>query len=100
MIGFRLHAGLLGLGLGRPIVPVGVDWRGLASIHTFQLWDLAVRPFRFGQASKLRRLTRRLLDGDPAFFERLDSAKNTFRARYEAFFRSAAARFNALARAG
>ena len=72
VIGFRLHAGLLGLGLGKPIVPVGVDWRGLASIHTFQLWDLAIRPFRFGQASKLRRLTHMLLDGDPALFDRLD----------------------------
>ena len=100
VIGFRLHAGLLGLGLGKPIVPVGVDWRGLASIHTFGFWDLAIRPFRFGQGAKLRRLTRRLLDGDPAFFDRLNRAKEVFRGRYEEFFRRAAARFNGLARAG
>jgi hypothetical protein len=100
VIGFRLHAGLLGVGLGKPIVPVGVDWRGLAFIDTFRLWDLAIRPFRFSQGSKLRRLTQRLLDGDPVVSDRLDRAKNAFRARYEAFFRSAASRFSALARPG
>jgi hypothetical protein len=97
VIGFRLHAGLLGLGLGKPVVPVGVDWRGLAAIDTFGLWDLAIRPFRFGQAAKLRRLTRMLLEGDEDQTHRLNGAKDLFGARFEAFLGEAAARFSALA---
>lgn len=97
VIGFRLHAALLALGLGKPIVPVGVDWRGLAFIETFQLSDLSVRPFRLGQFQKLRRLTKLLLDGDEGVVERLDSAKTLFRNRYEKFLTAAANRRVALA---
>jgi hypothetical protein len=95
VIGFRLHAALLALGLGKPIVPVGVDWRGLAFIETFELADLAIRPLRLGQFSKLRRLTQLLLTGDERLLGRLDRAKSRFRKQYESFLTSAATAFNA-----
>jgi polysaccharide pyruvyl transferase WcaK-like protein len=97
VIGFRLHAALLALGLGKPIVPVGVDWRGLAFIETFQLADLAIRPMRLGQFGKLRRLTQLLLRGDPRLVHRLDEAKLQFRRRYESFLSQAAHHFSAAA---
>jgi hypothetical protein len=96
VIGFRLHAALLALGLGKPIVPVGVDWRGLAFIETFQLGDLAIRPLRLGQFQKLRRLTNLLLAGDEDLVGRLDRAKSLFRRRYETFLSNATTCFNAL----
>ncbi|MCI0380739.1 MAG: polysaccharide pyruvyl transferase family protein [Gemmataceae bacterium] len=100
VVGFRLHAALLGLGLGKPVAPVGVDWRGLGFIETFHLYDLAIRPFRFGQLSKLKRVVQRLLDGDAELVARQDQAKTHFRRLYETFFEEAAARFNRLALAG
>lgn len=93
VIGFRLHAALQGLGLGKPVVPVGVDWRGLAFIETFGLGDLSIRPMRLGQFAKLRRLTRLLLDGDPRLIARLDGAKQEYLRCHESFFRLAASRF-------
>jgi polysaccharide pyruvyl transferase WcaK-like protein len=100
VIGFRLHAALLGLGLGKPVVPVGVDWRGLAFIQTFGLDDIAIRPFRLGQFSKLRQLTARLLESDPGLIVRLDRAKSQMYRRYQGFFRQAASSLMPLARAG
>lgn len=91
VVGFRLHAALLGLGLGKPVIPVGVDWRGLGFIETFKLDDLSIRPFRFGQFAKLDRLTDRLLTGDRELCERLTAGKAAHYARYQAFFRRAAA---------
>jgi polysaccharide pyruvyl transferase WcaK-like protein len=93
VIGFRLHAALLGLGLGKPVIPVGVDWRGLAFIRTFRCEDLAIRPFRVGQFRKLRRLTRLLLEGDSRLVARLDFEKARFRRRHESFYRKAACTF-------
>ncbi len=61
VIGFRLHAALLGLGLGKPIVPVNVDWRGRAFSQTFALDDLALEQGHWGQFSLLRKLTLHLL---------------------------------------
>jgi polysaccharide pyruvyl transferase WcaK-like protein len=100
VIGFRLHAGLLGLGLGKPIIPVGVDWRGLAFIETGNLHDLSVRPFRLFQLAKLKRLTRLLLDQDSGFLKRLNDVKQSLRTRHEAFFDRAVARFRRRAQAG
>ncbi|HWY85757.1 MAG TPA: hypothetical protein VNX28_03480, partial [Gemmataceae bacterium] len=100
VVGFRLHAGLLGMGLGKPIIPAGVDWRGLAAIETFGFQDLAVRPFRLGQLAKLKHVAGRLLARDAAFIVRQQQAKEHFRGRYEAFLRQAAGRFSGLARAG
>jgi hypothetical protein len=92
VIGFRLHAALLGLGLGKPVVMVGLDWRSLAAIQTFELQYYSIRAFRWAQFLKLRLLTDMLLRGDPALVGRLDLAKARFSARYDAFFRHAACR--------
>lgn len=100
VIGFRLHAGLLAMGLGKPIIPVGVDWRGLAFIETAQFQDISIRPFRLGQLAKLKQLTLRLLQGDAALLHRLDSFKAALRARHEAFLDDAARKFKQLAPAG
>jgi hypothetical protein len=100
VVGFRLHAGLLGMGLGKPIIAAGVDWRGLAAIETFGFQDLAVRPFRLGQLAKLKRLAGRLLARDAAFSARQQQAKEHFRGRHEEFFRQAVRRFSGRARAG
>lgn len=100
VIGFRLHAGLLGMGLGKPIIPVGVDWRGLAFIETGDLHDLSVRPFRLFQLAKLKRLTRLLLDQESGFVARLNRVKQSLRARHEAFFDRAVTRFMRPAQAG
>jgi len=96
VIGFRLHAGLLGLGLSKPIIPVGVDWRGQAFVETFGLQDIAIRPAWFGEFAKLRALTQQLLDDDPALIGALDRAKSAYSARYENFLKNAVARFSAL----
>jgi hypothetical protein len=93
VIGFRLHAALLGLGLGKPVVPVGVDWRGLSFIETFGVADISIRPFRFGQFGKLQSLTERLLQHDQTLIDRLDRQKAAFRSRYESFLSVAAAEF-------
>ncbi len=96
VIGFRLHAALLALGLGKPIVPVGVDWRGRGFIDTFALRDVAIRPGRLGQFRKLDRQTARLLQGEPAFYERLRREKARFLGRFDRFLREAAERFRSL----
>ena len=64
VIGFRLHAALLGLGLGKPVIPVGLDWRGLGIIRSFGLEEFSIRPYRFGQFRRLRQLTGRLLSNE------------------------------------
>ena len=100
VIGFRLHAGLLGLGLGKPIIPVGVDWRGQAFIDTFDLEPWSIRPAMFGQFRKLRMLTRRLLDGDQELVGTLRDAKALFNGRYERFLTTAQQQFSMLAPVG
>lgn len=94
VIGFRLHAALLGLGLGKPVIPVGIDWRGLGFIQTFGLEAYSVRPSRLGQFGKLWRLTNRLLSNDARLLAALDQAKSEFRLRFETFLGEAAARFH------
>lgn len=93
VIGFRLHAGLLAWGLGRPIVPVGVDWRGLAMIETYGLQEQAIRPFRWGQFRKLRDLTDRLLAGDESLISRQRAIKAEYLARHDRFLAAAADSF-------
>jgi polysaccharide pyruvyl transferase WcaK-like protein len=99
VIGFRLHAALLGLGLGKPIVPVGVDWRGLGFIETFGLEEFAVRARRRGQFPRLIQSTELLLNGDDALVGLLAERKQDFHRRYHAFLSGAAARHGSLRRA-
>lgn len=96
VIGFRLHAALLGLGLGKPVIPVGIDWRGLAFIETFGVGDLSARALRPGQFAKLRRLTERLLANDVEVIERFARAKAQLLDRYHTFLSQAALRFAAM----
>ena len=93
VIGFRLHAGLLGLGLGKPAIAVGIDWRSLGFIETFSLQGISCRSRRPGQFKKLRRLTRLLLEGDAALLRQLDQAKSEGRRRENEFLSDAASRF-------
>lgn len=92
VVGFRLHAGLLALGLGKPIVPVSFDWRGWGFVETFGLSDVAAGPFRLGQFSKLQLATRLVLENDAVYLARLDLIRHQYRERHEAFFRAAAQR--------
>jgi hypothetical protein len=98
VIAFRLHAGLLGLGLGKPIIPAGVDWRGRAFVETFELGHMAIAPGRVGQFRKLRVWTQRLLSGDAELIATLDRAKSRFLGRYHDFLADAATRFSARVR--
>lgn len=95
VIGFRLHAALLGLGLGKPVIPVGVDWRGIAFIETLNVHDLSIRALRPGQFTKLRELTERLTANDPELIGRFARAKSQLQDRYHTFLRDAAKRFAA-----
>lgn len=90
VVGFRLHAALLGLGLGKPVLPVGVDWRGQAFVETFGLQRISIRPGRLGQFRKLRACTEQLLAGDAELITLLSEAKAHFGSRYEAFLSRAA----------
>ncbi len=93
VIGFRLHAALLGLGLGKPVIPVGVDWRGIAFIETFGLGEFSVLATEPQPFAKMRLLTDRVLAGDAALIQPLDRGKSIFRERYERFLAEAARRF-------
>lgn len=94
VIGFRLHAALLGLGLGKPIVPVGVDWRGRGFIETFGLEKFSIQAGGALQFAKLRQATLRLLEGSPEILDTLAARKLEFRQRQERFLADAAANFN------
>jgi hypothetical protein len=96
VIGFRLHAALLGLGLGKPVIPVGVDWRGLAFIETFGLRDLSTRAHRPAQFQKLLGLTDRLLANDSELISRLAQGKAKYLACYDQFLSNAAKKFEAV----
>jgi hypothetical protein len=91
VIGFRLHAALLSLGLGKPIVPVNVDWRGRGFTHTFGLQDVALEPGTWGGFSQLEKLTLDLLQGENDLTFRLREQKERYRLRYTAFLQNAAA---------
>jgi len=95
VIGFRLHAALLGLGLGKPVIPIGVDWRGLAFIETIDPGhSISTRAHRFGQFAKLEALTDRLLRDDLALIAHLAREKAKLLESYHAFLSSAARRFH------
>jgi hypothetical protein len=96
VIGFRLHAALLGLGVGKPIIPVNVDWRGRGFVHTFGLQDIALEPFSWGGMRRLRQLTLNLVQGDPALLSRLDFQKQRFQKRFDAFLSQAANAYHLL----
>jgi len=100
VIGFRLHAALLGLGLGKPIIPASVDWRGRAFVETFELGNIAIAPGRFGEFRKLRVWTERLLSGSAELIAPLDRGKSRFLRRYHDFLADAAARFKSRAPQG
>lgn len=93
VIGFRLHAALLAIGLGKPIVPVAVDWRGRAFIETFALQDVALRAGDWGGFSRLMQTTELLLDGNSNLINRLNQQKLLYLQRYHAFWRQAAVDF-------
>lgn len=93
VIGFRLHAGLLALGLGKPIIPVGIDWRGQAFLETFGLQEISMQPSQWGQFAKLKRLTCQLMDGDKPLVERLDGQKRNFQDIYHKFLQQASISF-------
>lgn len=93
VIGFRLHAALLSLGLGKPIVPVNVDWRGRAFTHTFGLDDVALEPNAWGQFRRLRQLTMQLLHGDEMLVGRLRTQKQQFQQRFHFFLEQAEAEY-------
>jgi len=96
VIGFRLHAALLGLGLGKPVIPIGVDWRGLAFIETFELQNLSTRAHRLGQFRKLLRLTDRLLDNDAELISRLAQGKEKYLDSYNRFLSDTSKKFQTL----
>jgi hypothetical protein len=96
VIGFRLHAALLGLGLGKPIIPVSIDWRGRAFVQTFGLEDLALEPAALGHFGRLRGSTLRLLQNDKALLGRLQSEKDRHQRAYHGFLAQGAARFDQL----
>lgn len=98
VIGFRLHAALLGLGLGKPVIPVGVDWRGLAFVETFEAQAISIRPHGLGQFAKLRSLTERLLNDDAILIDHLDRKKSQYLERHHEFLSGAAERFGSLTR--
>ena len=100
VIGFRLHAALLGLGLGRPVIPVGVDWRGQGFIETFDLHSVSIQSRPLSEFRKLRALTLLLLDGDRSLIEKLDRAKTEGRQKQEGFLDEAFTRFSRPERTG
>ena len=90
VIGFRLHAALLSLGLGKPIVPANVDWRGRGFSQTFGLDDIALEPGRWGHFRRLRNLTKQLLDGNDTLMARLNYQKQHYLRKYQQFHQEAA----------
>jgi polysaccharide pyruvyl transferase WcaK-like protein len=93
VIGFRLHAALLSLGLGKPIVPVNVDWRGRGFTHTFGLQDVALEPGTWGGFQHLRQLTMDHLQGENGVTKRLRLQKEHYRQKFEAVLQHAASSY-------
>ncbi|MFT3882639.1 MAG: polysaccharide pyruvyl transferase family protein [Gemmatales bacterium] len=93
VIGFRLHAALLGLGLGKPIIPVNVDWRGRAFSQTYALDAMALEPGKWGHFKRLKRQTTQLLNGDSTLYTTLNAQKQIFLNRYHQFLSQAATNY-------
>lgn len=83
VIGFRLHAALLGLALGKPVLPVAVDWRGRGFIETAALESVSADPSRTRFVRELDVVTQRLLDNDAELLASLNSAKHRLAVRYD-----------------
>jgi len=98
VIGFRLHAALLSLGLGKPIVPVNVDWRGRGFTHTFGLQDVALEPGTWGGFRSLKQHTLALLRGENDLTRRLCEQKEQYRLRFEGFLQQASTVYRQLDR--
>ncbi|MBI1371676.1 MAG: hypothetical protein GC159_02785 [Phycisphaera sp.] len=96
VIGFRLHAALLGLALGKPVLPVALDWRGRAFVATAGLGDLSVDAQQPALPARLRDLTARLLADASAAPTRMTDAKQRLAGRYHAALADAAARLEPL----
>lgn len=96
MIGFRLHGALHAMALGKPIIPVSLDWRGLAFLQTYGFDNISIRSMRLGQFPRLRTLTDRLLADDPELIRQLNEGKMKFLARYDQFLADAAKKFSRL----
>ncbi len=96
MVGFRLHAALTALALGKPIIPVGLDWRGQGFIETISAQPYSIRPAWISQFGKLRRITGQLLANDPALLSAQSSAKAALLATHRSFLAQAATTYRAL----
>lgn len=90
VVGFRLHACLLALGLGRPAVPVGVDGRGIGLIETFDLADVSMRASDHRRFRRLEAIVSRLRADDAPALAVLERAKSLHAPRFEAFMDAAA----------
>ncbi len=95
VIGFRLHAALLGYALGKPIVPVGLDWRGKGFIQTFDLQHHSIGDAPRHLSGRLDMLTEQLLNNDPALLNTLTDRKATFSANFNSFLQNAAQTWHA-----
>lgn len=98
MVAFRLHAGLTAWALGKPIIPVGLDWRGQGFINTISAHPYSIRPsyLPFTQFSKLRHLTHQLLSSDPHLLQTQSTAKSTLLSSHRTFLSTAAQTFHSL----
>jgi Polysaccharide pyruvyl transferase len=93
VIGFRLHAALLGIGVGKMVIPVGLDWRGIGLIETLDAHALSIRADRIGHFAKLRMLTDKLLSNDRGMIDHLAGKKSHFQALHEKFLANAASQY-------
>lgn len=93
MVGFRLHAALTAMALGKPVIPVGIDHRGLGFIDTINAEPYSIRSGRLFQFSKLESLTHKLLTNDPTLLDHLNTAKLNLQSSYRDFLQQAATRF-------
>ena len=95
VIGFRLHAALLAIGLGRPAIPIGLDWRGKGFIETFELQSLSMIDLGRVGFQRLRELTMRLVKADPSITDQINRAKSKYLLRHHDFFADAACQYTA-----
>jgi polysaccharide pyruvyl transferase WcaK-like protein len=96
MVGFRLHAALTAWALGKPILPVGLDWRGKGFIRTIGSDAYSLWPGRWGQFSALRKNTLRLLAADSDLLAHQQQARAALHRSYHAFLSEAGERFRSI----
>jgi polysaccharide pyruvyl transferase WcaK-like protein len=97
VIGSRLHASILALGMGIPAVNVNLDLRGTGFSETFGLteWNVDYTAPRLGEAlwERFQAIHSGRLDGLAAFARR----REHYRTVYEAFMADTAARIRSAA---